>query len=191
LTLFPSKQHRIEQALLKRAVAGNSQASKEVIRLLSSPAYSLAWKMLGKKEDAEDVVQEAFIRLWKSADTFLGKSGLSTYFYTIVSNLCLDRIKSINKGFFEEFDEFEHHPMQEIEWNNAKSFDAESVQKAVNALSSKQRMAMLMWAYQDLTAEQIGDALGMNKNSVDQLLYRAKLKLKAELEKGESHAIER
>jgi len=191
LTLFPSKQHRIEQALLKRAVAGNSQASKEVIRLLSSPAYSLAWKMLGKKEDAEDVVQEAFIRLWKSADTFLGKSGLSTYFYTIVSNLCLDRIKSVNKGFFEEFDEFEHHPMQEIEWNNAKSFDAESVQKALNALSSKQRMAMLMWAYQDLTAEQIGDALGMNKNSVDQLLYRAKLKLKAQLEKGESHAIER
>ena len=191
MTLFPSKQHRIEQALLKRAVAGNSQASKEVIRLLSSPAYSLAWKMLGKKEDAEDVVQEAFIRLWKSADTFLGKSGLSTYFYTIVSNLCLDRIKSINKGFFEEFDEFEHRPMQEIEWNNAKSFDAASVQKAVNALSSKQRMAMLMSAYQDLTAEQIGDALGMNKNSVDQLLYRAKLKLKAELEKGESHAIER
>ena len=191
MTLFPSKQHRIEQALLKRAVAGNSQASKEVIRLLSSPAYSLAWKMLGKKEDAEDVVQEAFIRLWKSADTFLGKSGLSTYFYTIVSNLCLDRIKSVNKGFFEEFDEFEHHPMQEIEWNNAKSFDAESVQKALNALSSKQRMAMLMWAYQDLTAEQIGDALGMNKNSVDQLLYRAKLKLKAQLEKGESHAIER
>ena len=191
MSLFPSKQHRIEQALLKSAVAGNSQASKEVIRLLSSPAYSLAWKMLGKKEDAEDVVQEAFIRLWKSADTFLGKSGLSTYFYTIVSNLCLDRIKSINKGFFEEFDEFEHHPMQEIEWNNAKSFDAESVQKALNALSSKQRMAMLMWAYQDLTAEQIGDALGMNKNSVDQLLYRAKLKLKAQLEKGESHAIER
>ena len=48
---------------------------------------------------------------------------------------------------------------------------------------------MLMWAYQDMTAEQIGDALSMNKNSVDQLLYRAKLKLKTELEKGESHAI--
>ena len=64
MTLFPSKQHRIEQALLKRAVAGDSKASKEVIHLLSSPAYSLAWKMLGNKEDAEDVVQEAFIRLW-------------------------------------------------------------------------------------------------------------------------------
>ena len=155
MTLFPSKQHRIEQALLKGAVAGDSKASKEVIRLLSSPAYSLAWKMLGNKEDAEDVVQEAFIRLWKSADSFAGKSGLFTYFYAIVSNLCLDRIKSINKGFFEEFDELEHQPMKEIEWNNAKSLDAESVQKAVNALSSKQRMAMLMWAYQDMTAETV------------------------------------
>jgi len=61
----------------------------------------------------------------------------------------------------------------------------------MNSLSAKQRMAMLMWAYQDMTAEQIGHALEMNKNSVDQLLYRAKLKLKAELEKGESYAIER
>ena len=191
MTLLPSKQHRIEQALLKGAVAGNSQASKEVIRLLSSPAYSLAWKMLGKKEDAEDVVQEAFIRLWKGADAFSGKSGLATYFYTIVSNLCLDRIKSINKGFFEEFDESEHHPIQEVEWNLAEGIEPEMIKRAMNSLSAKQRMAMLMWAYQDMTAEQIGHALEMNKNSVDQLLYRAKLKLKAELEKGESYAIER
>ena len=146
MSLFSNKQHRIEQALLKSAVAGNSQAAKEVIHLLSSPAYSLAWKMLGKKEDAEDVVQEAFIRLWKSADTFSGKSGLSTYFYTIVSNLCLDRIKSINKGFFEEFDEFEHHPIQEIEWSIGEGIDPESIQKAMNVLSGKQRMAMLMFA---------------------------------------------
>ena len=191
MTLFPSKQNRIEQALLKRAVAGDSKASKEVIHLLSSPAYSLAWKMLGNKEDAEDVVQEAFIRLWKSADSFAGKSGLFTYFYAIVSNLCLDRIKSINKGFFEEFDEFEHYPMQEIDWNHAGGIEPESIKRAMNSLSAKQRMAMLLWAYQDLTAEQIGDVLGTSKNSVDQLLYRAKLKLRAELEKGESHAIER
>jgi RNA polymerase sigma-70 factor (ECF subfamily) len=147
--------------------------------------------MLGKKEDAEDVVQEAFIRLWKSADSFAGKSGLSTYFYTIVSHLCLDRIKSINKGFFEEFDEFEHHPIQESDWNHAGGIEPESIKRAMNSLSAKQRMAMLLWAYQDLTAEQIGDVLGTSKNSVDQLLYRAKLKLRAELEKGESHAIER
>jgi len=189
LSLFPSKQYRIEQALLKSAVAGDSKASKELIRLLSSPAYALAWKMLGKKEDAEDVVQEAFIRLWKSAESFSGKSGLFTYFYVIVSNLCLDRLKSINKGFFEEFDELVHYPEQTIDWHVGEGIGPEGIKNAMDVLSSKQKMAMLMWAYQDMTAEEVGLAMGMNKNSVDQLLYRAKLKLKSELEKGESHEI--
>jgi RNA polymerase sigma-70 factor (ECF subfamily) len=183
LSLFPNKQHRFEQALLKSAVAGDSKASKEVIRRLSSPAYSLAWKMLGSKEDAEDVVQESFIRLWKSADSFSGKSALFTYFYAIVSNLCLDRLKSIHKGFFEEFDELEHHPQQDISWGVTDNISSEIIKKAMNSLGTKQRMAILMWAYQDMTAEEVGQALGMNKNSADQLLYRAKLKLKAALER--------
>lgn len=187
MSLFPSKQHRIEQALLKSAVAGDSKASKELIRLLSSPAYSLAWKMLGSKEDAEDVVQEAFIRLWKSADAFSGKSGLFTYFYVIVSNLCFDRLKRNTKGLFEEFDELEHHPEQANDWGVVEGISPEEIKKAMDVLSSKQRMAMLMWAYQDMTAEEVGLAMGMNKNSVDQLLYRAKLKLKLELEKGISY----
>ena len=96
LGLFTSENHRTEQYLLKCAVAGDAQASKEIIRILSRPAYSLAWKMLGNKEDAEDVVQDAFIRLWKGADSYSGKAKLFTYFYSIVSNLCLDLLK-VNK----------------------------------------------------------------------------------------------
>jgi len=80
--------------------------------------------------------------------------------------------------------------MKEIEWSIAEGVSPESIKKAMDVLSSKQRMAMLMWAYQDMTAEEVGRVMGMNKNSVDQLLYRAKLKLKMELEKGESHASE-
>jgi RNA polymerase sigma-70 factor (ECF subfamily) len=182
--LFLNTQNRIDKALLKSAAAGNSIASKEIIRLLSFPAYSLAWKMLGTKEDAEDVVQEAFIRLWKSAGSFSGKSRLSTYFYAIVSNLCLDQIKSVNKRAHEEFNEDEHHLIQEIDLSIVGEAISKAIQQALDALSAKQRMAMMMWAYQDMTAEQIGNAMGMSKNSVDQLMYRAKLKLKTELEKG-------
>jgi RNA polymerase sigma-70 factor (ECF subfamily) len=185
--LFLNTQNHIDKALLKRAAAGDSIASKEIIRLLSSPAYSLAWKMLGTKEDAEDVVQEAFIRLWKSAGSFSGKSRLSTYFYAIVSNLCLDQIKSANKRAHEEFNEDEHHPIQEIDLSIAGEASSKVIQQALDALSVKQRMAVMLWAYQDMTAEQIGGAMGMSKNSVDQLMYRAKLKLRAELEKGGSN----
>jgi RNA polymerase sigma-70 factor, ECF subfamily len=189
LSLFPNNRHRIERALLKSAVAGDSRASKELIRLFSSPAYSLAWKMLGNKEDAEDVVQEAFIRLWRSADSFSGRSGLFTYFYAIVSNLCLDRLKSLNKIVLEEFDESGCHLEQDLDWSAEEEIGSDEIKKAMDVLSVKQRMAILMWAYQDMTAEEVGLAMGMNKNSVDQLLYRAKLKLKSELEKGAIHEI--
>jgi len=190
LNLFFIGQHRTEQALLRKAAAGDPNASKEVIGLLSLPAYSLAYRMLGNKEDAEDVVQEAFIRLWKSADSFSGKSKLFTYFYAIVSNLCLDQLKSGHKGVFEEFNELEHGSSEDVLLEFNGGITAEGIKKAMDALSTKQRMAILMWAYQDLTAEQVGLAMGMNKNSADQLLFRAKLKLKSELKKGDVDEIQ-
>ena len=187
LGLFTSENHRTEQYLLKCAVAGDAQASKEIIRILSRPAYSLAWKMLGNKEDAEDVVQDAFIRLWKGADSYSGKAKLFTYFYSIVSNLCLDRLK-VNKQYaFDEFNESEHQGVGDVMLEIVERVHSEKIRSAMDILNAKQRMAILMWAYQDQTAEQIGVTMGMNKNSVDQLLYRAKLKLKAELEKGGDH----
>ena len=184
LGLFTSENHRTEQYLLKCAVAGDAQASKEIIRILSRPAYSLAWKMLGNKEDAEDVVQDAFIRLWKGADSYSGKAKLFTYFYSIVSNLCLDRLKVNKKYAFDEFNESEHQGVGDVMLEIVERVHSEKIRSAMDILNAKQRMAILMWAYQDQTAEQIGVTMGMNKNSVDQLLYRAKLKLKAELEKG-------
>ena len=187
MNLFFSGQRRTEQALLKRAATGDPNASKEVISLLNLPAYSLAFRMLGNKEDAQDVVQEAFIRLWKSADSFSGKSKLFTYFYAIVSNLCLDQLKSSRNGMFEEFNELVHCRSEDVLLGFSGGIKAEEIKKAMNVLSSKQRMAILMWAYQDLTAEQVGVAMGMNKNSADQLLFRAKLKLKSELKKGDAH----
>ena len=184
LGLFTSDKHRTEQYLLKCAVAGDAQASKEIIRILSRPAYSLAWKMLGNKEDAEDVVQDAFIRLWKGANSYSGKAKLFTYFYSIVSNLCLDRLKVNKKYAFDEFNESEHQGVGDVMLEIFERVHSERIRCAMDILNAKQRMAILMWAYQDQTAEQIGVTMGMNKNSVDQLLYRAKLKLKAELEKG-------
>ena len=191
MSLFPAEQYLIQKNLLKSAIAGDAQASKEIIGMLSRPAYSLAWKMLGNKNDAEDVVQEAFIRLWKGADSFTGKAKLFTYFYTIVSNLCLDRLKANKKNAFEEFDEAEHQSIEDVVMVIGDRVNSEKIRSAMDALSVKQRMAILMWAYQDQTAEQIGVAMGMNKNSVDQLLYRAKLKLKTELEKGGNHELNR
>ena len=78
--MFFNKAYRDDQNLLRKAVDGNAQSTKDLIQMLSVPAYSLAWKMLNDKNDAEDIVQEAFVRLWKSASGFNGRSKLLTYF---------------------------------------------------------------------------------------------------------------
>jgi len=184
LGLFSNKQYLLERDLLRRASSGDAQASKELILMLSPPAFSLAWRMLGGREDAEDVVQEAFIRLWRNADSFSGNSKLLTYFYSIVSNLCLDRMKSNSRASFDDFDENVHRSTESFELEMHDFLRVECIQKAVDALTPKQRMAIMMWAYQDLTAQQIGIAMNMSKNGIDQLLYRAKLKLKEELTGG-------
>jgi RNA polymerase sigma-70 factor (ECF subfamily) len=82
------------------------------------------------------------------------------------------------------FDELENLPAELVHVDFSDTFDSERISEAVRSLSVKQRMAILMWAYQDLTAAEIAKVMGMNKNGVDQLLFRAKLKLKSELEKG-------
>jgi RNA polymerase sigma-70 factor (ECF subfamily) len=138
--------------------------------------------MLNDRNDAEDIVQEAFIRLWKSASKFNGKSKLLTYFYSIVRNLCLDKLRLKQRDLFEEYDETKHHTDDQVDLAGLEAYESKDLQNALSTLSPKQRTALLMWAYEEKTAQQIGEVLGANKNAIDQLLYRAKLRLKTELE---------
>jgi RNA polymerase sigma-70 factor (ECF subfamily) len=181
--VFSKKAYRNDQNLLRKALAGDVQSTKELVRMLSSPGYSLAWKMLNDQNDAEDIIQEAFIRLWKSASEFNGKSKLSTYFYSIVRNLCLDKLRVRQKDSFEEYDETKHHLDEQIDLAGLEDYESKDLQNALTTLSPKQRVALLMWAYEEKTAQEIGKELGANKNAIDQLLFRAKLKLKSELER--------
>jgi RNA polymerase sigma-70 factor (ECF subfamily) len=189
--IFLNKAHRDDLNLLRKAIDGDAQSAKDLIHMLSVPAYSLAWKMLNDKYDAEDIVQEAFVRLWKSASGFNGKSKLLTYFYSIVRNLCLDKLRTKFKDVHEEYNETIHQSDDWAEIDGFEVFNSEDLQGALVALSVKQRTALLMWVYEEKTSKQIGQILGLNKNAIDQLLFRAKLKLKKELERIKGNQDER
>jgi RNA polymerase sigma-70 factor (ECF subfamily) len=184
MTSFPIDQHQQDRELLRKAISGDKNAAQHLIQTLSRPAYSLAWKMLCNQGDAEDVVQEAFVRLWKNASSFSGKSKLSTYFYSIVSHLCLDKLR-VDKKFINDLHEETLSNIAsdfDVEFYVSLSQDVGRLQQALNRLTAKQRVAIVMSAYQEQTAEEIGRSLNMSKNSVDQLLYRAKTRLKIQLE---------
>ncbi len=178
-----TKQWNNDQELLTAAVGGSSLATSELVLLLSDDAIRLAWRIMGTNQDAEDVVQSAFFKLWKNHEHFKGEAKLKTYFYTIVQRECFNALKK-NKNHWN-LDDL-HEISEEISDANY-SEDAGELKSAIHRLPPKQRLAIVMWAYYDNTAEEIGEQLEMNKNAVDQLLFRAKANLKKYFE-SKNHA---
>ena len=178
-----------ERMLLVAVQKGDAVAAKKLVQLLAPKAHALAWRMLGDAAGAQDVVQDALIKLLQ-ADHFKGEASITTYFHTIVTRLCLDRLRVLKGSPFlptEDLDVLEisddgsTNPQHRL----AQSQQAQSVQQALMALVPRQRVALALWAYQDAQATDIARIMGLEVNAVHQLLHRAKINLKHQL--GDNH----
>ena len=165
--------------LLKRASQGDQEAARRLVKQLSPKAHALAWRMMADSSEAEDVVQEAFIKLLGQS-AYAGRSALATYFYTVVARLCLDRLRSRPQAPLNIDD------LAEVTGNEqdspAHAYDQQQsalgVQQALQQLNPRQRLAVSLWAYQDADAKEIAAVLDIDTNAAHQLLHRAKLNLK-------------
>ncbi len=170
--------------LLARAHKGDALAARLLVMRLSTPAHRLAWRMLGDRALAEDVVQEGLEKLFRLRQ-YHGDARLSTYFHTMVSRLCLDRLRALDPLRFEaelkpELEGVDPQPTPEQAAQRQEQVS--TVQRAIQALGPRQRMAISLWAYHDFTVADIAQALEIERNAADQLLHRAKAKLKLTLE---------
>lgn len=166
-----------DKELLASAVGGNSLATTELLQMLSNDAIALAWRLMGTMSDAEDVVQESYLKLWKNYQHFHGEAKLKTYFYTIVQRQCFDQLKKNHKQW-SQVDIDLDTIVSEVSLIDSKIEETNKMKSAIHILPPKQRIAIVMWAYYDNTSEEIATKLEMNKNAVDQLLFRAKANLK-------------
>lgn len=171
-----------DRVLLSSVVKGDAQAAKKLVQQLSPRAHALAWRMLGDAAQAQDVVQEAFIKLLQSED-FKGDASVATYFHTIVSRLCLDRLRVASATpvsleddlqLLDASDEGASDPQR----SHMQSQQTHRVQHALMSLKPRQRVALSLWAYQDATAADIARIMGLETNAVHQLLHRAKINLR-------------
>jgi len=178
-----------DAALLKRALAGERQASAALVDRLMTPAHSLAWRMTGSSAVAEDIVQEAFARLWQTAARWEPRASVNTFFTRIVINLCYDHHRAA--GAFPLVDEpagtaaieataAEGDLLEDMAARQSRS----EVRAALHRLSVRHRAVLVMWAYSDLGVREIAAAMDMNENAVHQLLHRARAALRAQLENG-------
>jgi len=169
-----------ELEVLEAARGGDPRAARQLVASLSEAAHGLAWRMLGNTADAQDVVQEGFIKLLNSR--FRGESKLATYFHTLIARLCLDRLRSPGRAF-EVWDEdnLTEDPSPNPEQTLALHQSADQVQQALMQLPPRQRLALNLWAHHDASVADIAHTLDIPTNAAHQLLHRAKINLKHHL----------
>ena len=168
-----------ERELLRLSKQGNAEAARGLMHLLIKPAHALAWRILRNQDAAEEVVQEAVFQLWRSAEQFEGQSSLRTYFNKIVMRECHAFIR-YNRSH-EDIDMLNSADEVMSDFQIDLRLHQEIIHQALESLSSKQRMALVLWAFHDMTAVDIGQVMELKKNAVDQLLWRAKNALREKL----------
>lgn len=178
-------------ALWREACAGNARSAQQLVRALTPSAYGLALQLLRRSEDAEDVVQDAFLRLWRSHPSDTGSATLSTYFNTIVINRCRSRWAAHREEATDpdtltelhdarQADDTPAHHAEQAVWADAAG-EGQALAQGLARLPVRQRMAVVMWAYADATAPEIARALDIDPNAAHQLLHRAKQTLRVHL----------
>lgn len=167
-----------------------AQKAASLIALLRPRAFSLAYRLLQDRGLAEDVLQEAFIRLWKSGAINTGQARLTTYFHRIVFNEAMrasERFKpeqSLDLDSINGLIETQQLIDEDQSSNPATTLAPapEQIEAAIAQLPQRQRAALLLWAYEDMSIKEIAVELKLQENAAHQLLFRAKHALKKQLE---------
>lgn len=171
-----------DQALLALIQDGSHQAFAELVRRHTEPFYRLAYRYVQNRETAEDVVQDAFLRLWENPASWRPdrNSKFTTWFYRIVVNLCLDWQKKKRPMPLDEdtplVDERETADEAMIRIQQQKLLE-----KEIAALPERQRMALNLCFDEGLSNQEAAEAMGLNLKALQSLIMRAKTTLRERL----------
>ncbi|TIS54555.1 sigma-70 family RNA polymerase sigma factor [Mesorhizobium sp.] len=179
------EEPREDDELLARVAAGNQGALSQLIARHSRGLRIFAARYLGNAGDAEDVVQEVFVTIWKQAARFDPARGrASTWLYRITANRCIDqRRRRALRAFIGLDDVRDSVPSEEADAEAAIAARQELaiVRDGLSRLPERQRMAVLLRAVADLDIAAIAEVMGGSAGSAEQLLVRGRRALRDHL----------
>jgi len=189
-----------DRRLIERAQAGDRSAFELLVQRYDRQVLRLALNVLGSAEDARDVYQEAFLKIYRNLHRFRFECAFYTWIYRIVTNICLDHLRRrrshpeeqppVLRGASTEErrdgDFFDHQqqtsPYADPERQVLGREIGSQVESALQALSARERMVFEMRHYQGMKLRAIGEALGTTEETAKNALFRATHKLRSRLE---------
>lgn len=188
-----------EILLIKKSQKGDIDAFEALISDNTKFVYNIALKMLKNKEDAEDISQEALIKVYKNIDSFNMESSFRTWMYRIVVNTCLDHMRknkttvvSIDKPIITEHNEFQVE-IEDRSFSPEELFEKKETQKmisgALNQLDESFKTAIILRDINDFSYEEIADILTCSLGTVKSRISRGRQKLREIIEKDETSSL--
>lgn len=185
-----------DSAAIARAKAGDKDGFRVLVERHSRSVFRLAYRMTGNEQDAEDVVQEAFLRAYRQLDSFEARAGFGTWVYRIAANCALDLIR-VRKRHQER------HALADEEGDELSipapgpapdrvaygSQVQQKISEALAGLSEQERTAFVLRHFEGFSIEEIGATLGTGVSATKHSIFRAVQKLRKTLEPIVSSAI--
>lgn len=174
------------EAVVRQARQGEAQALAEIHRRLSRRVLGLGWHMLGSREEAEDACSEVFMRLPRAITTYDGSIPFERWLLSIASHHCIDRLRRRmrEQRLFSDQDVeplavaiSAASPLNEL----VRREKQDAVRSAIERLPAKFRIPLTLRYYGDLSYDEIAAQLGMKRNHVATLIFRAKQELRQRL----------
>lgn len=177
-----------EAALLRRYAQGDPAAARVLAAQVTPRMFGHAFRVLGDHGEAEDVTQDALMRLWRIApDWREGEAKVSTWLYRVVANLCTDRLRKRPTTALEDVDEpADPSPSAEAVLQHNARRDA--LQRALDSLPDRQRQAVVLRHIDGLANPEIAAILEIGVEAVESLTARGKRALKQALD-GQKEAL--
>lgn len=183
-----------ESSLIRAAQAGDERAFEGLVRLHDQGVLRLATNLLRSAEDANDVYQEAFLRVFKNLRAFRFDCSFHTWLYRIVTNLCLDAMRrkktrreepaqvATVDGVVDRMERVEERRVQGDPRRNLMNVELqERIQGVLTGLTPRERLVFEMRHYQGMRLRAIGEALGTSEEAAKNCLFRATQKMRAAL----------
>jgi RNA polymerase sigma-70 factor, ECF subfamily len=181
-----------DEELVARAKGGDEDSFNQLILRWERPIYALAYRVIGREEDARDVCQDTFLRAFRALPGFKGEAKFSSWLYRIALNLCRDWIRRQRRAPTVQMPEGadpvemvgEQGPAESIEELVSRRELSAVVEEAMALLPEEQRTAIILKEYHGMTFQEIADLQGCPLSTVKTRLYQGLSVLRRHLEKN-------
>jgi RNA polymerase sigma-70 factor, ECF subfamily len=175
--------------IIQRCLGGDQAAWESIVRLHWRKVFNIAYKFVGKHDEAEDLTQDVFLKLFKSLDTFDRRANFQTWLISVSRNLCIDHYRSVRKEretINRDVDTSELKPASSTQSPYAALEQRDRVQLlrlALETLAPTLRTAVMLRDIQELSYQEIADRLRLPEGTVKSRINRGRTELARQIQK--------